>query len=54
MEERAALTVGVAFGTYAIALWLLAPDIVKRAIALARGLISRAVGPRRRVALQAR
>ena len=54
MEERAALTIGVAFGTYAIALWLLAPDIVRRAVALARGLVSKALGPRRRVVLQTR
>jgi O-antigen/teichoic acid export membrane protein len=54
MEERAALTIGVAVGTYAIALWLLAPDIVRRALALARGLVSRVSWRRRRVVLQTR
>jgi O-antigen/teichoic acid export membrane protein len=54
MEERAALTIGIAFFAYAISLWLLAPDIVRRAIGIARGLVSRAAGPRRRVLLQTR
>jgi hypothetical protein len=51
VEERAVLTILLALFAYAIALWLLAPDIVRRAIAIARGLIARAPGPRRRVQL---
>ncbi len=52
MQERAALTIVVALLVYSIALWLLAPDIVRRAIGIGRGLLARVPGPRRRVQLQ--
>jgi hypothetical protein len=51
VEERAVLTILLALFAYAIALWLLAPDIVRRAITIGRSLIARAPGPRRRVQL---
>ncbi len=54
VEERIALTIVLALCVYAIALWLLAPDIVRRGIGIGRRLIERASGPRRRVQLQAR
>ncbi|HEY1238119.1 MAG TPA: oligosaccharide flippase family protein, partial [Solirubrobacterales bacterium] len=54
VEQRAVLTVGLALSVYAIALWLLAPDIVRRAIGIVRGVLARLPGPRRRVQLQTR
>ena len=54
MEQRAALTIVLALSTYAIALRVFAPDIVRRAIGIARGLIARLSAPRRRVQLQTR
>jgi hypothetical protein len=54
VEERVALTIGLALLVYAIALWWLAPDIVRRAIGIGRGLVARALGPRRRALLQTR
>ena len=54
VAQRAALTVGLALLVYAAALWWLAPDIVRRAIGIGRGLVARAPGPRRRTLLETR
>ena len=48
VKERLTLTIGLALLVYAIALWWLAPDIVRRAIGIGRGLVARVRGPRRR------
>ena len=45
VEERAVLTIGLALLVYAIALWALAPDIVRRAARIGRSMVARA--PRR-------
>ena len=52
VEERAALTIGLALPVYAIALWWFAPDIVRRAIAIGRGLAAKTLRPRRRTLLE--
>ncbi|HEY7266597.1 MAG TPA: oligosaccharide flippase family protein [Solirubrobacterales bacterium] len=54
IEQRALATVGLALLVYAVALRALAPDIVRRAIGIVRGLLARLPSPRRRVQLQAR
>jgi PST family polysaccharide transporter len=54
MEQRAALTIVLALSVYGLALWLLAPDIVRRALGVVRGLLARLPAPRRRVQLQTR
>ena len=54
VEERIVLTIVLAVCVYAISLWLLAPDIVRRAIGIGGRLFERASRPRRRVQLQAR
>ena len=53
-HERAALTVGSALLVYATALWWLAPDVARRAIAIGRRLAAKAVRPRRRTLLESR
>jgi hypothetical protein len=54
LEERAALTIGLGLLVYPITVWWLAPDIVRRAIGICRGLVAKVLGPRRRALLQTR
>jgi O-antigen/teichoic acid export membrane protein len=54
LHGRAALTVASALLVYATALWWLAPDVIRRAIALGRRLAAKAVRPGRRTLLETR
>jgi O-antigen/teichoic acid export membrane protein len=52
MAGRAALTIGLGLVVYALAVWWLAPDIVRRVLGLGRRLVSRVAASRRRQVLQ--
>ena len=53
MAERAALTIAVGLVVYMIALWWLAPDICRRALALGRRFLGKVVAARRERVLKA-
>jgi hypothetical protein len=53
MAERAALTTVLGLLVYVVALWWLAPDICRRALALGRRLLEKATRARRERVLQA-
>jgi hypothetical protein len=51
MAGRAAVTIAVGAPVYATALWLLAPDVARRAASLFHGAVSKAIDTRRRRAV---
>lgn len=52
MAERAALTIALGLLVYVVALWWLAPDICRRVVGLARGLLGKLINARRERVLQ--
>ena len=53
MAERAALTIALGLLVYVVALWWLAPDICRRALALGRRFLGKVVAARRERVLKA-